>query len=71
MEKVYESQIEDLDFSHMDLISHLNSKPRVCGSFETTGSTTHAMSRLECGSVTEEFKPIRTASSDSVRICFE
>jgi hypothetical protein len=30
------------------------------------------MSRLECGYVKEKFKPFaRTASSESVRVCFE
>jgi hypothetical protein len=39
--------MEDLDFSHMDLIFHLNSMPRIGESFETTDSTAQAMSRLE------------------------
>jgi hypothetical protein len=64
--------LKDLDFSNMDLIFHLNSIPRVCLSFETTDSTAHATSRLECKYSTEKFKPIlRTASSESVRACFE
>jgi hypothetical protein len=33
--------LEDLHFSNMDVIFHLNSMPRVCGSFETTDSTAH------------------------------
>jgi hypothetical protein len=41
--------LEDLDFSNMDPIFHLNSMPRGCGSLETTDSTAHAISRLECG----------------------
>jgi hypothetical protein len=60
------------DFSNMDLIFQLNSMPRVCGSFKTMDSTADAMSRLECGFVTEKFKPlIRSASSKSVRTCLE
>jgi hypothetical protein len=56
----------------MDLIFHLNSMPKVCGSFETTDSTAQATSRLEWGFATEKFIPfIRTASSESVRTCFE
>jgi hypothetical protein len=56
----------------MDLTLHLNFMPRVCGSLETTDSTAHAISRLECGFIPEKFKPfIRTASSESVRTCLE
>jgi hypothetical protein len=40
----------------MDLNSNLNSRPRLFVSFEITASTTHALSKLECGFVTEEFK---------------
>jgi hypothetical protein len=46
------SGLEDFDLSHVDLIFHLNSVPRVCGRFETTD----AMVRLEHGHVTEKFK---------------
>jgi hypothetical protein len=64
--------LEDLHFSNLDLIFHLNSMPRACGSLETTDSTAHAISRWECGLVTEKFKPfIRTASSESVRTSLE
>jgi hypothetical protein len=50
----------------------MNSMPRVCGSLEITDATAHAISRLECGFVTETFKFfIRTASSESVRIYLE
>jgi hypothetical protein len=64
--------LEDLDFYNMDLIFHLNSIPRVCGSFETTDSTAYTMSGLECGYVTEKFQTfLKTASSESVRGCFE
>jgi hypothetical protein len=38
----------------MDLIFHLNSMPRTCG----TDSAKHAMSRLEGGYVIEKFKPL-------------
>jgi hypothetical protein len=41
----------------MDLIFHLNSMPRVCGSFGTTDSTAYNMSRLDCGFVARKFKP--------------
>jgi hypothetical protein len=37
--------MEDLDFTNIGLIFHLNSMPSVCGSSETTDSTEH-MSRL-------------------------
>jgi hypothetical protein len=64
--------MEDLDFSNMDLIFHLSSMLRVCGSFEITDSTAQAMSRLEWGFATEKFIPfIRIASSESVRTCLE
>jgi hypothetical protein len=43
--------LEDLDFSNMDLILHLNSMPKVCGSLETTDSTAHTVSRFKCGRV--------------------
>jgi hypothetical protein len=60
------------DFSNMDLIFHLNSMPCACGSFKTTDSTAHAMSKLECGFITDKFKPfIRSYSSKSVRTCLE
>jgi hypothetical protein len=53
----------------MDLISHLISMPRFCGSFETTDSTANVMSRLECEFDPEKFKPFtRTAFSESVSI---
>jgi hypothetical protein len=56
----------------MDLTFHMNLKPEHCGSLETMDSTTHAISRLECGFITEKFKPfIKTASSESVRTCLE
>jgi hypothetical protein len=41
--------VEDLDFSNMNLIFHMNSMLRVCGRFETTDSIAHAISRLGCG----------------------
>jgi hypothetical protein len=64
--------MEDLDLSNTDLIFHLNSMPRVCGSLQTTDSTAHAISRLECGFAIEKFKPfVWTASSKSVRPCSE
>jgi hypothetical protein len=64
--------LEDLDFSNTDLIFHLNFMPRVCGSLEIMDFTACTISRLECGFVTERFKPfIRTASSDSVRTYME
>jgi hypothetical protein len=60
------------DFSIMGQNFHLNSMPRICGSFKTKDYTAHAMSRLECGYVTEKFKPyIRTVCSESVRTCFQ
>jgi hypothetical protein len=40
----------------MELIFHLNSMLRVCGSFRSTASKAHAMSRLECGYMTEKLK---------------
>jgi hypothetical protein len=55
--------MEGSDFSNMDLIIHLNSMPRVCESLETTDSTAHSMSTLECRFVTEKFKPL-------IRDCF-
>jgi hypothetical protein len=39
----------------MDLIFHLISIPRACGSFETTDSTAQAMSKLNCGYVTQSY----------------
>jgi hypothetical protein len=51
---------------------HLNSLPRVCGNFGTTDSIEHAISRLECGFVTEKFEPFtRPPSSESVGTCLE
>jgi hypothetical protein len=62
---------ENLDFSNMALIFHMNPMPIVCGSVKTMDSTAHAMSRLECGFVTEKFKPfIKTPSSERLRINF-
>jgi hypothetical protein len=64
--------LDDLDFSSMDLISQLDSMPRVCGSFEIRDFTACAMFRLECGFMTEKFNPFtRTVSSDFVRLCFK
>jgi hypothetical protein len=64
--------LEDLDFPNTELIFHLNSMPRVCGSLETTDSTAHAISRLEHGFINEKFRPfMRTASSESVRTYLE
>jgi hypothetical protein len=60
--------IYDLDFFNVDL----NSLPRVCGSYETTDSTTHVMFRLEFGFCTGKFKSfINTVSLESVRICLQ
>jgi hypothetical protein len=39
--------MENLNLFNMDLIFHLNSMPRVCGSFETMDLVAHVMSRLE------------------------
>jgi hypothetical protein len=63
---------EGLDFSNTDLIFHLNSIPRVYGSFRTTDSTAHAMSRLKCGFIIKKFNPFKmTAPLVSVRMCLE
>jgi hypothetical protein len=46
--------------------------PRVCVSLETTDSTAHDISRMECGFMTRKFEPfIRTASSKSMRTYLE
>jgi hypothetical protein len=59
--------MDDLDFSNMNLIFHLNYMPRVCGIFQTTDSTAHAMYRLECRIATEEFKSfVRIASTENM-----
>jgi hypothetical protein len=56
----------------LELIFHLNSMPTVCRCFETTDFTAYAISRLECGFITEKFEPfIRAASSESVRTHME
>jgi hypothetical protein len=60
--------LEHWEFYNMDL----NSIPRVCGSCETTVLIALTMSRLESGYTIRKFKPYRrTASSESVKICFE
>jgi hypothetical protein len=64
--------MENLDFSNVVLIFHMNPMLRVCGSIKIMDSTAYAMSRLECGFSTENFKPfIKTPSSECVRICLE
>jgi hypothetical protein len=43
----------------------MNYMPRVCGNFETTDSTAHAISGLESGIDTEKFKRfVKIASSE-------
>jgi hypothetical protein len=64
--------LEDLDLSNTELMFHLSSMVRLCGSLETPECTARAMSRLECGYVIEKFKPFtRTSSSECVRTCLE
>jgi hypothetical protein len=43
--------LEDLNLSNTELMFHLSSMARLCGSLEMKDSTAHAMSQLECGYV--------------------
>jgi hypothetical protein len=56
----------NLDFSNIIQISHLNSMPKGSGNLKAMNSMAHTLLQLDCGSINAEFKNCLLSFSKSI-----